>query len=98
MTIETAEPHGFHVGQSVMIHGMPAAVAAALDGPQVVTAIVSTTEFQIGVSTSGMGATTNVGIVGIDLEARIPTSNYCCVPGDLCINDHPEAWEMPLVG
>lgn len=97
-TITTAEDHGFVVGQSIVIHGMTDPVSGVLNGPQIVSAVPSSTTFKVGVSTLTEGATTGVGIAGVDIEARIPVANYCCIPGDLCINDHPEAWEMPLVG
>lgn len=43
-------------------------------------------------------STLDSGIVGVDIEASIDDTKYSMVPGDLCINEHPEAWEMPLVG
>lgn len=97
-TITTVEPHGFTVGQTVVVHNLPANVATVLNKAHVITAVPTTTTFQVGVSTVTEGATIGVGMVGVDLEARIPVANYCCVPGGLCIDDHPEAWEMPLVG
>jgi hypothetical protein len=97
-TITTDEPHGFKVGQTVVIHGMTSPASGVLDGSHVITEVPSTTTFKIGVDTTAEGATAGVGIVGVDIEARIPVANYCCVPGGLCIEDHPEAWEMPLVG
>lgn len=96
--ITTAEPHGFSVGQTVVIHGMTAPASGVLGGSHVVTEIPSATTFKLGLDTTSEGATSGVGIVGVDMEARIPVANYAVVPGGLCIDDHPEAWEMPLVG
>jgi hypothetical protein len=149
--ITTDEPHGFHHGQTVVIHGMPDALATLLNGSHVIFAVTAnsfkvtgdttdadsnvtggafvvgktytivtagTTNFTlIGATSSAVGtvfkatgvgtgtgtaleglSTLGVGIAGIDMEARIPVANYCIVPGDLCVGEHPEAWEMPLVG
>ena len=148
--ITTAEPHGLHHGQAVVIHGMPDALATLLNGPHVIydvtassfkvtgdttnggsavtagsfvvgktyTVVTAGTNFTlIGAASSAVGtvftatgvgsgtgtaleglSTLGVGIVGTDIEARIPVANYAIVPGELCVGDHPEAWEMPLVG
>jgi len=45
-----------------------------------------------GLSTRGSG------IVGVDIEASIDSTKYSMIPGDVCADEHPEAWEMPLVG
>jgi hypothetical protein len=158
-TIETNEPHGYAIGQSVRIHGVPnnptGGSSSALIGPQVVTGIVSPTKFKVAANTSGeparpimvtgpnfvvgetyviastggtsftsIGASANtvgvtfvatdigtgitgtayraaeipIGTVGVSVEASIDSSKYSMIPGDLVINDHPTAWEMPLVG
>lgn len=39
-----------------------------------------------------------IGVSGVDIGASIDADKYSMIPGDVCINDHPEAWEMPLVG
>ena len=142
--ITTDEPHGFHLGQTVVLHGMPDSLAALLNGPHVIFGVTATT-FKVAVDTSNAdsvvaaadlvagvvytvaasgtpslgpvggvftatGAETGtgtgraglsalgVGLAGIDIEARIPVANYAIIPGELCTGDHPEAWEMPLVG
>tara|TARA_R110000824_G_scaffold84400_1_gene210594 strand:- start:35 stop:499 length:465 start_codon:yes stop_codon:yes gene_type:complete len=95
--ITTDEAHGFHVGQTIYLHGLPSAVAA-LNGIQVITHTPSTTIFQVAVDTTSLGTTTGIGLTGADLEARIPVVNYCIVPGGNATEDYPEAWENPLVG
>jgi len=97
-TITTAEAHGLMVGQSVVLHGLPSPVSGVLNGERIITAVPTTTTFQLGINTVTEGATTAAGMVGVDTEARIPVTNYAIVPGGLCIEEHGEAWELPFVG
>ena len=96
-TVTTAEPHGLHNGQTVVIHGMPAGLAL-LNKSHVISGVSSTGFSVVGDAAMAGLSCTDVGIVGTDIEARIPVANYAIVPGELCVGDHPEAWEMPLVG
>ena len=96
--ITTDEPHGFKVGQEVVFHGLTFPVVNVLDGQKVITSVPTTTTFTVGEDTTVEGATTGVGIVGVDIEARIPVAQYACVPGANCADDHPAAWEIPIVG
>ena len=96
--ITTDEAHGLVVGQAVYLYGLTSPVSGVLGGSHVITAVPSSTTFKLGLNTTTEGATAGVGIVGVDIDARIPVANYCCVPGGVCIEDHPEAWEMPIVG
>jgi len=95
--ITTTEAHGFYVGQSIYIKGLPSPVSGVLDGPFIITEVPTTTTFKVGVDTTGAGASSGAGIAGVDLNARIAVANYSCVPGGLCEEDHPAAWET-LVG
>lgn len=96
-SVTTPEPHGFHVGQSVRLHGLPLALAA-LNIELSVVAITSTTIFTVAAAGIANMTVAGVGMAGVDIEAGIPVATYAIIPGELCIADHPEAWETPLVG
>ena len=95
--VTTDEAHGFHDGQLIRLHGMPGTLAALLNTEHVITWI-STTSFSVPVDTSLEPATTGVGIAGVDIGTEIPTADAVMTPGRLCIEDYPDAWEMPFEG
>ena len=39
-----------------------------------------------------------VGVAGADIGSEILTADYTMTPGRLCIEDYPDAWELPFEG
>lgn len=102
--VTTTENHGFVIGQTVVLHGLPNigsgyATPHPLLGAQVIASTPASNTFTVvgTLDTSGY-ATGAVGIVGVDIEAEILVANFACIPGGLCEDEYPAAWEIPLVG
>jgi len=95
--VTTSEAHGFHVGQTIQIEGMPNAVSA-MNASWVITAVGSSTTFTIGFNSTGLGTTTGRGIAGVDSGLKVPVANYAYTPGANCVDDYPAAHELPWEG
>lgn len=97
-TIATTEPHGFRDGDTVRIHGLPA-THDVLNTSLVITAAPETPSiFTVAVATNVIGITAAVGMVGVDIGAAISVADWDMLPGRLCVEDYPAAWEMPWEG
>lgn len=97
VVITTAEAHGFKVGQTVSIDGMPNALSA-LNAEWVITAVGSPTTFSVGFNSTTPGTSTGYGMAGVDIGVAAPTASFSLMPGALCVDDYPAAHELPWEG
>ncbi len=95
--VTTAEAHGFHVGQTIRINGLPNALSA-INTTHVITAVGSSTTFTIAASTTGLSSVVGAAIVGVDMGLTLLAASFGVVPGALCVDDYPGAHELPWEG
>lgn len=91
---------GFVVGETYVIVTTGGTSFTSI-GASANTVGITFTATNVGTGITGTAyrsAEVPIGVVGTDIGASIESTKYSMIPGDLCINDHPEAWEMPMVG
>ena len=107
-TVTTGEAHGFHLNQVIRLHNLPNNMSALAGVDVVVLSTPSATTFTVaspgGAPPAGLDGVSfasgaYVGaIAGVSIGAGIAVGDYTMAPGRLCVEDYPDAWELPFEG
>jgi len=95
--VTTTEAHGLKTGQTVRFAQLPAAISSIMSGDLVVT-VLTTATFSVPVTTTSAGATTGLGIVGVDIGQSVSSSAFAYTPGMNCMDSVPDPWMRPWAG